>query len=174
MVTKSDKGGVPIIINGTKYKDDVKGVLSDPKHYKLFDKNPWKDLKENVKNLVTEFRTKGYFEECNKFAFSVNNTVLPRCYGLYKIHKEGYPMRIIVSSLNSPTIALESYVKTVLTKALPFPNSHIKDSWQFKNKIENTAIPKDHSMISLDATSLFTNIPTKLVLNSLKKTMVLN
>ena len=47
-------------------------------------------------------------------------------------------MRIIVSSLNSPTIALESYVKTVLTKALPFPKSHIKDSWQFKNKIENT------------------------------------
>ena len=136
--------------------------MSDQKHCKLLDKNPLKDLKENVKNLVTELRTKGYFEEFSKFTFSVINTVLPRFYGLYKIHKEGYPMRIIVSSLNSLTIALKSYVKTVLTKTLPFPKSHIKDSWQFKNKIENTAIPKDHSMISLDATSLFTNIPTKL------------
>ena len=83
MVTKSDKGGVPIIVNSTKYKDDVKRVLSDQKHCKLLDKNPLKDLKENVKNLVTELRTKGYFEKFNKFTFSVNNTVLPRCYGLY-------------------------------------------------------------------------------------------
>ena len=88
---------------------------------------------------------------------------------MYKFHNEGNPTRIIVSGINSPTIALESYVKGVLTKALPFSKSHVKESWQFKTKINNTAIPADYSMISLDATSLITNIPANLVLKILKK-----
>ena len=169
IVTKSDKGGLPIIVKSVKYKDDVKLVLNDQNNYKLLDKNPLKDLKDNLKNLVTDFRAKRYFADYNKYAFSVANTVLLRCYGLYKIQNEGNSIRIIVSGVNSPTIALETYFKNVLTAALPFPKSHIGDSWQFKNKIDNTAIPENHSMILLDATSLFTNIPKKLVINSLKK-----
>ena len=35
-----------------KYKDDVKMVLNDQKHYKLIDKNPLKDLKYIAKILV--------------------------------------------------------------------------------------------------------------------------
>ena len=52
-------------------------------------------------------------------------------------------------------MALETYVKNVLSKALPFLRSHVKHRWQFKNKIENTVIPDNHCMISSDATSLF-------------------
>ena len=60
-------------------------------------------------------------------------------------------------------------MKDVLTKALYLYQSHVTDSCQFKTKIDNTAIPATYSMISLDASSLFTNIPTNLVLKSLKK-----
>ena len=28
------------------------------------------------------------------------NTVLARCYGLRKIHKENYPLRLVVSTIN--------------------------------------------------------------------------
>ena len=57
----------------------------------------------------------------------------------------------------------------MLTKALSLPKSHAKGSWQFKTKIHNTAICSNYSMISLDATYLFTNISTNLVLKILKK-----
>ena len=36
MITKSDKGGVPIVVKITKYKDDVKKVLKDLKYYIFF------------------------------------------------------------------------------------------------------------------------------------------
>ena len=76
----------------------------------MLDKKSLKDLKETVKNSVTDFRAKGYFEDYNKYAFSEANIVLTRCYGLYEIHKERNPIRIIVSGVKSATIALETYM----------------------------------------------------------------
>ena len=35
--------------------------------------------------------------------------VIPRAYGLTKIHKEGYPLRVIVSCINSPYITFLSF-----------------------------------------------------------------
>ena len=39
------------------------------------------------------------------------NTVLARCYGLRKIHKENYPLRLIISTINTPTRFLEQNLK---------------------------------------------------------------
>ena len=56
----------------------------------------------------------------------------------------------------------------ILKKSLPSPNSQVKNSFIFKDVISKTKIATDHIMISLDVTSLFTNVPFDLVLNSIK------
>ena len=61
MITESAKVGVPIVVKIAKYKDDVKKGLNDPKYYKFHEKNPLRNFKDSVKNLVTEFKQKGYF-----------------------------------------------------------------------------------------------------------------
>ena len=43
------------------------------------------------------------------------------------------------------------------------PESYIKNSSEFIDKIKDTSIPDDHVFVSFDATSLFTNVPTELV-----------
>ena len=91
------------------------------------------------------------------------------CYGLYKIHKNIDVPRSVVSCIDTSTSFLQEYVKNVSTKALQSPYSNVRDSWTFKNKINNTVIPPGHYMISLDVTSLFTNITTEAVIKSLKK-----
>lgn len=46
---------------------------------------------------------------------------------------------------------------------------HIKDSWQFAREIKNVKIPDGYKLISLDATSLFTNVPASLCTKAIKK-----
>ncbi|XP_011862988.1 PREDICTED: uncharacterized protein LOC105559345, partial [Vollenhovia emeryi] len=53
-------------------------------------------------------------------------------------------------------------------KSVPKPKSYIKDSWTFVRKIKNIKITPDQSLVSFDATSLFTNIPKELALKSIE------
>ena len=43
----------------------------------------------------------------------------------------------------------------------------MKDSWHFKEYINNITVPKDYHLISLDVVSLYTNIPVNLALDIL-------
>ena len=57
----------------------------------------------------------------------------------------------------------------ILRKSLPPPNSQAKNLFIFKDIISKTKIPTDHIMISLDVSSLFTNVPFDLIINSINK-----
>ncbi|XP_014235378.1 uncharacterized protein LOC106658073 [Trichogramma pretiosum] len=49
------------------------------------------------------------------------------------------------------------------------PKSHVNNSSELKKKLELIQVPPDFILMSLDVTSLFTNIPLRLVLDSLDK-----
>ena len=46
------------------------------------------------------------------------NTVLARCYGLRKIHKENYPLRLVNSNINKSTRFLEPNFDMILKNSL--------------------------------------------------------
>ena len=41
---------------------------------------------------------------------------LSRSYGLSKVHKDGYPLRMVVSYVNSPFFNLATFLKDVIDK----------------------------------------------------------
>ena len=49
------------------------------------------------------------------------------------------------------------------------PQSHIDNSYALIKKLKNIEIPDDYILLSLDVTSLFTNITLEAVLNSLER-----
>ena len=53
------------------------------------------------------------------------------------------------------------------------PISHINNSFELKEKIKDIIIDDDHVLLSLDVSSLFTSIQSKLVLESLEKRCLL-
>ena len=67
------------------------------------------------------------------------------------------------------TYYMSKFFEKILRKSLPSPNSQVKNSFIFKDIISKTKIPTDHIMISLDVSSLLTNVPFDLVINSIKK-----
>jgi len=86
-----------------------------------------------------------------------------------KIHKKDYPLRIIISSINSPFYSFAAFLHNILFKNLPNPNSHIENSFELTKKLNNMFLDDCYDLISLDVVSLFTNVPLDLVIEGIAK-----
>ena len=84
---------------------------------------------------------------------------IPEFYTLTKIHKPSSIGRPIVSGCDGPTEKLSSFVDKLLQPIAQQQKSYLKDTTDFVNFIENTKVPADVILVSMDVTSLYTNIP---------------
>ncbi|EFN62854.1 hypothetical protein EAG_00122, partial [Camponotus floridanus] len=89
-----------------------------------------------------------------------------RAYGLPKIHKPNCPLRIIVSSINSPLYKFAAFLHNCLFENLPDAKNHISNSYELVNSINNCFVEEHINLVSLDVVSLFTNVPTDLIVGS--------
>ena len=101
--------------------------------------------------------------------FTQTDTMISRIYGLPKIHKIGCPLQPVVSSINSPTYFLSQQYAQILKYLIIRLESHIKSSYELEEKLKNTSISDDHILVSIDATSLHTNVSKKIVIESIRK-----
>lgn len=133
-------------------------IKIDDTTYKLISIDPLKKLIVNYKDLLKRWKTRNYIKETEFNRLFLTPANLFRAYALPKIHKPNNPYRLTVSSIGSP---LHNFSK--------FENNHtVRNSIEFGNGIKNSHVPKDHVMLSLDVTALFTNVPNCLVIRSIK------
>lgn len=110
--------------------------------------NPFleKDVKDSKRNCCTQLRFEPY--------------VIPLLYGYPKPHKEGIPMRPIVSSINSIGKDLSFWLLRKLQKmAKNFSKYDASDASSIIKEIENFQLEVDHHLVTWDYKSMFTNIP---------------
>ena len=87
------------------------------------------------------------------------DAIAPRIYGLPKVHKPDWPLRPIVSFINSPLYNLSKFIAKILTPLINSNNLSIKNSFELIDKISNFKINDNDLMLSFDVVSLFTKIP---------------
>jgi len=66
--------------------------------------------------------------------------------------------------LQSTLYSFAKYLQKILQNCLPPAKSHVKNSFELFNTLLDKEIPENHLMLSLDVKSLFTNIPSELVI----------
>ena len=98
----------------------------------------------------------------------VNTAVTPRFYSLIKTHKANYPIRPIVSFIDSPTYLVAKFLNRILSPLTFDAPQRLKNSTEAKNVLENVNVPDSHILVSFDVKSLFTSIPIKLALESVE------
>ena len=91
----------------------------------------------------------------------VSDPLVPRIYGLPKIHKPGVPLRPIVDTIGSPTYRLAKFLVEKLKPLVGNTSSFIKDSSYFIEKIKHRHMEEEDILLSLDIVSLFTMIHIK-------------
>ena len=80
--------------------------------------------------------------------------VIPRFYGLPKVHKVSVPLRPI----NSPTYNLSKFLSRILSSLL-VNRYGVRNSKEFVDYVKNFTISENEILVSFDVVSLFTSVP---------------
>ncbi|XP_020299368.1 uncharacterized protein LOC109863521, partial [Pseudomyrmex gracilis] len=167
LFTKADKGNMVVALDRNIYVKKMTSLLSDDSTYIELKRNPINKLLDSLQTLLKRWRDRDFISTNLYNYLNVTKAILPRAYGLPKIHKNGYPLRIIVSSVGTPLHNLASFLHKIIYKNSPLARSHVPNSFSLVNKISDIYIEDYFELISLDAISLFTNVPLELAVDSL-------
>ena len=167
VITKPDKGNGVVLLNRCDYVQKMESILSDERKFRKIGNAAENDSTFQQERALQAFllraRKKGHISEEVYERIRPVGSTRPRMYGLPKVHKEGAPLRPILSMTNAPQHALAGWLKEVLQPVLDKYSQHtIKDSFDFCTNLDNFVAKQDPSktyMCSFDVQSLFTNIP---------------
>nr|VZI07580.1 unnamed protein product [Spirometra erinaceieuropaei] len=93
--------------------------------------------------------------------------VPPRFYGLPKVHKQGVPLRPIVSLRGTPTFGLSKWLYQRLCFLTKDSEWTVKSAEEFLTRIKHLEVEADEVMVSFDVISLFTSIPPALAIDTI-------
>lgn len=169
LILRSDKGNTTVAINKNDYKIRIDNILGDVNNYKLLNKDPTNRLQKINNNIADELFQKDIITITEKTKLKTNSATAPKLYGLPKIHKKDFPLRPICSFINSPSIELCRYITNILKNITKDSKYNIKNSLEFKYKINNQTILDNEKLVSFDVISLFPNIPIDLAMNTIEE-----
>ena len=113
-------------------------------------------LSQGRRNYMHEYlyyvKTKGALDESTYQTIRPQGSKPGRIYGLPKIHRDGNPLRPIVSSIRTYTYELSKFLADIL-KPLSKNQYTVRDSFPFANELLN--LNDVHHMASFDVSSLF-------------------
>ncbi|KAJ8048218.1 hypothetical protein HOLleu_00445 [Holothuria leucospilota] len=103
----------------------------DDKTYRPLNRDPTTSLENKIGKAINELKEQNKLNIKQATQLTHRNSLSPRIYGLPKLHKEGIPLRPIVSSINSPSYNLARHLADLLTPLSGKGMSYIKNSQHF-------------------------------------------
>ena len=131
------------------------------KHYERLKASMVKTTQEKVNDLISRLHQGEHIHDMTKkwLLQTPNPSRIPIFYTLTKIHKPKPVGRLIISGCDGPTERISSFVDTLLQPIAQKQKSFIKDTTDVISFTEKMKIGKDAILISMDVSSLYTNIP---------------
>ena len=93
------------------------------------------------------------------FTYIGNALVTRACEFVYKVHKEGQPLRPVVSMLSTAEYNIPKYLDSIIKPCIP--NNYMLNTKGFIETIKSFVFNSRNILVSYDVLSLFTNIPLK-------------
>ncbi|XP_020298057.1 uncharacterized protein LOC109862415 [Pseudomyrmex gracilis] len=168
LFTRADKGNVTVAVDKNSYIERINAMLNDQTTYVKINKNSTKNIEDTLNTLLKKWLAKKYISDVAYKSMRSNEGCVLRAYSVPKIHKPEAPYRLIVSSVGSSLHKFAEFLHNIIYKNIPNAKSSIANSIDFVKKIKKTKIQRGHMLLSLDVTSLFTNVPIDLVLKGIK------
>lgn len=160
----SDKGKVTIIMYLREYESKMQQHLSNNEYYMPYNSDPVCYLAAKECQMIQVLRDNPKTKRFTK-AYQTKCMILPKMYGNIKTHKENKIRPITSNAGNTVGAQLNNILNELLTVIFPVNDRHILNSSQMKKFIDETMLGEDHVLVSFDAVSMFTNIPTGVVMN---------
>ena len=78
--------------------------------------------------------------------------------GTVKVHEPNFPLRPVVSMVNTPEYALAKFLDNMIKPYLPLTRI-LKSTDHFTEELNEFSPNSQNTMVSFDVVSLFTNVP---------------
>ncbi|BHF80557.1 hypothetical protein SprV_0702368500 [Sparganum proliferum] len=113
-------------------------------------------------------KAKGAITPTDRRMARPQDMALARYYGLPKVHKDGAPLRPIVSLKGTPTYGLAKWLFRRLTFLTAESDTTVSSSAQFRKKLKGVSLHPNEVMVSFDVTSVFTSILRDLAIETIE------
>ena len=171
-IKKADKGTTTVIMNKEDKIREGQVLLDKRENYESLALPMVTETSQRVKELIKALYHGNHIDEMTEkwLSLTPNPPRIPVFYTLTKIHKPNPVGRPIISGCDSPTERISSFVDYLLQPIAKVQESYLKDTTDFLNFIERTKVAKGTMLVSMDVTSLYTNIPQEEGINIVCKT----
>ena len=168
MVLTADKGLSMVVMDREEYEKKSEELLSQST-YRVLPSDPTTKQKNKLIALLKTIKAKGGISDNIYKRLYPTGASTPIYYGLPKVHKEGVPLRPIISSRGAVTYEsakeLARIVKPLVGKSL----HHVHNTQDFIQSIEDIKVQDNECMMSCDVHSLFTSIPIDPAITIIRK-----
>ena len=171
-IKKADKGTTTVIMSKQDKIREGQTQLDDRTNYQPLETTMVKETQKRVQNIIGELHREKHIDDMTKkwLSETPNPPRIPVFYTLTKIHKPTPVGRPIISGCDGPTERISSFVDYILQPIAKTQKSYLKDTTDFINFIERAKVPENTILVSMDVTSLYTNIPQEEGINTVCKT----
>ena len=161
-IKKADKGTTTVIMRKTDKITEGQTQLNVREHYQPLE-TPMVEQTSSlkVKRLISELYREQKIDDMTFkwLSLTPNPPRMPVFYTLKKIYKTIPAARPIISGCEGPTERISSFVDSLLQPIMKIGDSYLRDTTDFINFIERTKVSESTILVSMDVTSLYTNIP---------------
>ena len=168
LVLTADKGVALVVMDKEDYVHKAKELLDQPT-YRSISNDPTTKYKNKLVNLLKSIKSKVEIEEALYKKLYPTGAGSPKFYGLPKIHKEGIPLRPLVSSIGAASYETAKELAKILKPLVGKSMYHVHNTQDFIQQIKDIKLQKDQCMVSFDVKALFTSVPIRPAINTIKK-----
>ena len=118
---------------------------------------------------MKKIKTEGGLSEATYKRFYPTGAGSPKFYGLPKVHKQGTPLRPIVSNIGAATYNTAKELSRILKPLVGRSRHHIQNNQDFLEDLKGIKLHPDEVMMSFDVKALFTSVPIEPALVIIEK-----
>ena len=158
VIVPADKGRATVILDKSDYTRKMMQILEDDK-YTTLKRDPTVKTENRIVKTLKRLCSEGHLDEKMCDLLTPRYSSPPQMYGLPKVHKEGTPMRPIVSAIGSPSYNLAKELARILTPLAGNTPHTVRNSAAFVDRIRSLEMEPQDRLVSFDVTNLFPQVP---------------
>ena len=168
VVKKSDKCKGLVVMNRQDYV--AKGEELTKGHERV-EQSPTAKNEAITKRVITNI-VKDKLDKDTVAAIRPHHSRCAELYGLPKTHKEGEPLRPIVSGIDDPIDRLGWLLEQITSQVLKYVPAHLKDTGDFLARLKDKCprgFPAGSIAFSIDVKNVYGNVPTTEAIQAVMK-----
>ncbi|XP_064477758.1 uncharacterized protein LOC135391432 [Ornithodoros turicata] len=160
VILPTDKGKGTVVLNKTDYEKKMEEIFDDPAHFVKLQHDRTLKTERSLVGHLRDLKKKRRIDDPTYRHLFSSDASIPRAYGLPNVHKPQCLLRPIVSFIGSPTHNLSKFLVQLITPVTEKSGLTVRNSSEFVELTRELTMDHDDVMVSFDAVSLFTNVPT--------------